>query len=141
MANPDQPTPNITPDGPSSHEPNKSIRVGPADYVDNSDSSCEDVLNDATIESPTWDSFESGPHFSRPSTSRQQDVGIELDRAIDLSHVLPLTSTPIPTPVQLRRPRISAQRRSLPLEQESHVPSHFLQRLNPFKKKSPPSNQ
>ena len=140
------PTPETTPEKDS---PSYGIRLGPADYLqsDTSDeASSVAVLDKSFTASPEWDAY--GTELESPLGYNQPSQHVSrLDRAADLSLVLPLTSTPIPTlrprPTVQRRPRVSALRRSLPIESEKNEDDDneedgrpkFLSKLNPFKKK------
>ena len=142
------PTPETTPE-----KYEEGIRLGTDDYLDltSEEESSVNILNKSFTGSPEWDAY--GTHLERPLPSLQPLSSItHLDRRTDLSLVLPLTSTPILN----HRPRVSACRRSLPLELEeatgedtnneengTKLEEHatedskppFLTRLNPFRKR------
>ena len=100
------------------------------DTTDSDENDSNRHLNDAV--SMEWDAL--GTDLEEDSSSYHP---IQLDRAVNLNSVLPLTSTPNyrqETPHTARRQRISMPRRPLPLEMEVNE-GNFLSRLNPFKKK------
>ena len=132
------PTPETTPE---KDIPTANIRCGLDDYLESSNDEEVSILNKSFTASPEWDSY--GTDLERPLLYDQHLGHVtHLDRPVNLSLVLPLTSTPHP------RPRVSRQRRLLPLEvaerlqepvrededEAEHTPG-FMSRLNPFKKK------
>ena len=151
------PSPNTSPDQETIHTvtgTREKTRLNFAEYLSN-DSSYEfsrNILDKSRTESMDWDNLgtdlESPPRFFNLPT-----LEINLDRATNLEHCLPLSSTPLSPrksqchpqlssyPNSPRRPRISRLRRSLPLEIEEGNPEDnapaFLSRLNPFRKKKP----
>ena len=149
------PTPETSPDQELARltgtRPKQNLRFGVADFWN--DSSASDSTDPATAvhdpsrDSPEWDPYGTDLHspdlldvavdhghpiLHQPSPNSTEEIF--LNKVANLDHVLPLTSTPNPSPP--RRKRISNLRRSLPLESpRSHRPV-FLKRLNPFKKKT-----
>ena len=137
------PTPDTTPE--KEDGPREPIRFGLDDYLDSSnEESPVPILDKSFTGSPEWDSY--GTHLERPLLFDQPPRRItNLDRPVDMSLVLPLTSTPIPH----SRPRVSGQRKLLPLEVKDRAddagnrtdedddqhPPKFLSKLNPFRKK------
>ena len=132
------PTPETTP------EKEECLRLEPGDYLESSEENSDSpvpVLDKSFTGSPEWDSY--GTHLERPLLYDQPlEYITQLDRPANLSLVLPLTSTPIPH----SRPRVSHQRRLLPLEadpvddaddlSDDQHPPRFLSKLNPFRKRS-----
>ena len=133
---PDSVTPDTSPEILLGARPKTVIRIGPSDFLDSSeDTEDYDVnkLDRAAIGSSLeWDACGTDLEtpLARDHTAHNLYEPIPLDRAVNLDEVLPITSTPIPR----RKPRISAPRRTLPIEKEGNRP-RFISKLNPFRKK------
>jgi hypothetical protein len=147
------PTPETSPDQEvakvTGARPKQGLRFGPSEFFqDSSDSDSPDAAHHRTRESPEWDPYGTDLHSPgdlldlainhgcvppfRLSPISTEDI--PLDRVANFDNVLPITSTPNPSPP--RKKRVSNLRRSLPLESPGNNRPVFLGKLNPFKKKS-----
>jgi hypothetical protein len=145
---PDSATPDTTPeketDQPqllSATGARPKVRLATSQYLSSSSDSDTEThhvpsLNDAL----DWDNYGTDLECSvlcEDPPSRM--LAIPLDQAINLDSVLPLTSTPVASPLDRarrchERSRVSAPRRQLP-EEVDRKEASFLAQLNPFRKK------
>ena len=114
------------------------IRLHTTEYLsDTSDDNVDSNINldEALHVTPDWDNFGTDLECSVAQDTPASYRSVPLDQVVNLDHILPLTSTPVPTPSPGRlRSRISAMRRQLPMEYDKKE-SSFLSRLNPFRKR------